>query len=66
MSNLEEAEKGFFYMENGYVDVQNAAGNGIEAVTGVTISGGTANIHSTKQAVNCTYQSITDGCLVIY
>lgn len=66
VSNTENAEKGFFYMEGGSADVQNAAGNGIEAVTGVTICGGSMAIHSTKKAVNCDAQSITEGCLVTY
>lgn len=65
-SNIEEADKGYFYMENGYVDVQNAAGNGIEAITGITISGGTVNIHSAKKSTNCDFQTITDGCLTEY
>ena len=66
VSNTENAEKGFFYMEGGSADVQNAAGNGIEAVTGVTICGGSMAIHSAKKAVNCDAQSITEGCLVTY
>lgn len=66
VSNTENAEKGFFYMEGGSADVQNAAGNGIEAVTGVIICGGSMAIHSTKKAVNCDAQSITEGCLVTY
>lgn len=66
VSNTENAEKGFFYMEGGSADVQNAAGNGIEAVTGVTICGGSMAIHSAKKAVNCDAQSITEGCLDTY
>ncbi len=66
VSNTENAEKGFFYMEGGSADVQNAAGNGIEAVTGVTICGGSMAIHSAKKAVNCDAQSITEGCLITY
>lgn len=65
-SNATEAEKGFVTIEAGYVDVQNAAGNGIEAISGVTISGGAVNIHSVKRSVNCDYQSIADGCLFEY
>lgn len=66
VSNTENTEKGFFYMEDGYIDVQNAAGNGIEAITGVTISGGTVNLHSAKTAVKCDYQSIAENCLYVY
>lgn len=65
-SNTTEADKGFVTIEAGYVDVQNAAGNGIEAITGITISGGAVNIHSAKKSVNCDYQSIADGCLFEY
>lgn len=65
-SNELEAEKGFILMENGYVDVQNAAGNGMEAISGVTISGGTVNIHSAKKPINCSAQSIAEGCLFSY
>lgn len=65
-SNMEEAEKGFVTIDGGYVDVQNAAGNGIEAITGVTLSGCTVNVHSVKKAVKCDYQSIAEGCLITY
>lgn len=65
-SNETEANKGFVTVEAGCLDVQNAAGNGIEAITGVTISGGTVNIHSAKKSINCDYQSIADGCLFEY
>ncbi len=65
-SNIEEPDKGFVTVENAWIDIQNAAGNGIEAVTGVTISSGTVNVHSAKKAINCDYQSIADGCLYTY
>lgn len=65
-SNMEEAEKGFVTVDGGYIDVQNAAGNGIEAITGVTLSGCTVNVHSAKKAINCDYQSIAEGCLITY
>jgi hypothetical protein len=65
-SNETETDKGFIQMEDGYVDIQNAQGNGLEAITGVTITAGVVNVHSTKKAVNCDYQSINTGCLVTY
>ncbi|MGN0620367.1 MAG: carbohydrate-binding domain-containing protein [Porcipelethomonas sp.] len=65
-SNTQEAEKGFVTIENGYIDIQNAAGNGIEAISSVTISSGVVNVHSAKKSVNCDYQTITDGCLYEY
>lgn len=65
-SNITETDKGFVLIEGGYLDIQNATGNGIEAITGVTISGGTVGIHSTKQTIKCDVQSIADGCLTVY
>lgn len=65
-SNEEEAGRGYVTIENAWIDIQNALGNGIQAVTGVTISSGTVNVHSAKKAINCDYQSVADGCLYTY
>ena len=62
-SNTEEAEKGFVSSEEAEVEIQNAAGNGIEAVTGVTVKSGKIRIHSLKQAVNCKVQELAEGCV---
>lgn len=65
-SNKEKTDKGWVSSEDAVVDIQNASGNGIEAVTGVTVLSGSIKIHSLKQAINCTTQSITEGCVVKY
>ena len=65
-SNKVEADKGFVTSEEATVDIQNASGNGIEAVTGVTVKSGSIKIHSLKQAVNCKVQSLADGCVTKY
>jgi hypothetical protein len=65
-ANEEDSTKGFVQIDGGYVDIQNASGNGIEAVTGITISGGAVNVHSAKKALKCDAQSINESCFCEY
>ena len=66
-TNETEAAKGYVSIEAAEIDIQNASGNGIEAVTGVTISSdSTVKIHSVKKPINCDTQDIAEGSLVTY
>ncbi|MCD7957953.1 MAG: carbohydrate-binding domain-containing protein [Ruminococcus sp.] len=57
---------GYVTVEDGYIDVQNASGNGIQADVSITISGGSVNVHSTKKGLNCDNAQYVEGCYYEY
>ncbi len=65
-STTANAEKGFVLIEDGTVDIQNASGNGIEAITYIKISGGSVKVHSAKNALKCDVQTVVPGCFTEY
>ncbi len=65
-SNETESDKGYVSSEDTEVDIKNASGNGIEAITYVKVKSGSIRIHSVKNAVNCTNQELAEGCVTTY
>ncbi len=58
-----EAEKGFFYMEGGTLDI-TASDDGIQAVTSILISGGSVTFHVLDDRTNCDGTTeIADGII---
>ncbi len=57
---------GYVTVEDGYIDVQNASGNGIQADVSITISGGTVKVHSTKKGLNCDNAQYDPSCYSEY
>lgn len=57
---------GYVTVEDGYIDVLNATGNGIQVDVSITISGCAVNVHSTKKGLNCDNATYADGCYAEY
>ncbi len=53
---------GYVSIEDGYLNVENATGNGIQADASIQITGGSVWIHSVKKGLNCNNAAYVEGC----